>query len=249
MTTPATDHPGHDPILIAAHLDGTLDAREATRVHEWLATCAPCVELRADLVAIAAATRTMAMPARPRDFTLTLADAERARGRGWRRVLAVIASPRDSVTRPLAVGLTTLGVAGLLIANIPTGSLFGGAASAGAPSDGATSSQVEMTGVDAGAGAGVAASAAVGAAPIGPNAAASPKDIGQLAPEASQIRDTAGGDAGKGTVKQPVADHPASEASTTTTGPSLLVVASFLLLLTGVAMALLRWGARRLGDG
>jgi len=246
MTTPAPDHATHDALLIASHLDGTLDAREATLVHEWLATCEPCVELRADLVAIAAATRTMAMPTRPRDFTLTAADAERARGRGWRRVLAAIASPRDRVTRPLAVGLTTLGLAGLLLANIPTASLFGGAASAGAPSDGATSSQVEMNGVDAGAGA--AASAPVGAAPLVPNAAATSDGYGQVAPESSPIRDTAGGESGKGTDKVTGGDH-LGATPPAATGPSILIAASILMLAAGVALALLRWGARRLGDG
>jgi hypothetical protein len=81
----------------------------------------------------------MPVSPRPRDFTLTAADAERLRVRGWRRLLSAIGSTHDVFSRPLAIGLTTLGLAGLLVATIP-GSLpgfGGGATSLQAPEDAA----------------------------------------------------------------------------------------------------------------
>ena len=242
MTTPAPDHTTHDPLLIAAHLDGTLDARDATRVHDWLSGCSACVTLRSDLATLAVATREMAMPIRPRDFTLSAADAQRATARGWRHWMAVIASPRDSLTRPLAVGLTTLGLAGLVITAIPTASLFGSASSAGA----APGPQVEMTGEDAGA-----------TSLEAPIKVASPTDThledgyGGTVPlagmEGQSSVPNGGAESGRGNDKHAPGD--ASVSAPPAEGPSLLVLASMAMLLTGLALTLLRWGARRLGDG
>ncbi len=127
MTTDPHAHRTHDPELIAAAADGTLTGPDAGRAEAWLATCAACAELRNDLVAIAAASRTLATPARTRDFQLSRADAERLRGSGWRGILARIGTSRDAFSRPLAVGLTTLGLAGLLLAG--GSSLLSGAGS------------------------------------------------------------------------------------------------------------------------
>lgn len=237
MTTPALDHATHDPLLIAAHLDDTLAARETVRVHDWLSGCSSCATLRADLAALAVATRTLSTPPRPRDFSLTTADAERARPRGWRRALAAFASPRDTFARPLAVGLTTLGLAGLVIANIPATSLFGSA--------GATSSQAEMS---------TDVAAPWTLAPVA-GAVASPKadTAGELAPEATYgdrsgaaITD-GGGQSGRDTAKGSRLDE--SFAADGPGAPSILVMVSGALLIMGLALALLRWWARRLGDG
>jgi hypothetical protein len=67
------------------------------------------------------------VPARTRDFTLTTSDAARLRGSRWRRLIAAIGSSRDVFSRPLAIGLTTLGVAGLLVASVPMPFGAGGA--------------------------------------------------------------------------------------------------------------------------
>jgi hypothetical protein len=113
------DHAAHDPLLVAAAAD------RGGRLPADLAACPACTSLHAELVAIAAAVPTSALPARPRDYTLTPADAARLRPGGWRRWLAAIGSARDVVTRPLAIGFTTLGLAGLLVATVP-GALPGG---------------------------------------------------------------------------------------------------------------------------
>ena len=92
-----------------------------------MAGCPACAELLADLRAIATATAALPAPRRTRDFRLTDADAARLRPAGWRGLVARFGSPSFAFTRPLAAGLATLGIAGLLFATIPLG--FGGATS------------------------------------------------------------------------------------------------------------------------
>ena len=73
-----------------------------------------------DLVAIRTATVTLPTPPRVDDYQLTPEDAARLRPGGWRRLVAAIGSSRAAFTRPLGVGLTTLGLAGLLVATVPS---------------------------------------------------------------------------------------------------------------------------------
>jgi hypothetical protein len=84
-----------------------------------VALCARCAGLYADLVALAAALPRATIPARPREFTLSPDDARRLRPRGWRGWWATVGSARDTITRPLAIGLSTLGLAGLLLTVAP----------------------------------------------------------------------------------------------------------------------------------
>src|SRR3954451_9763172 len=118
MTTRPDAHRDHDPDLIASLLDREAGGPDRDRATALVTSCNACARLHADLVALTAAVRVQPTPARPRDFSITPEDAARLRrGRGWRRLLA-LGGPRDRLTRPLALGLTTLGVAGLLLANI-----------------------------------------------------------------------------------------------------------------------------------
>ncbi|MEX2182885.1 MAG: hypothetical protein WEC14_00410, partial [Chloroflexota bacterium] len=113
------DHARHDRLRIAAAADrGAMPDDVAAAAHQ-LAACADCARLHADLVAIAAAIPAAAVPRRRREFTLTPADADRLRPSGLRRWLRVIGTSRDTVTRPLAIGFTTLGLAGMLLASAP----------------------------------------------------------------------------------------------------------------------------------
>lgn len=124
MTDAGARHAAHDRLLIASLVDRSVPDSERVLAEAQLASCRDCALLYDDLVALSAATRTLPAPTRQRDFTLTAADAERLRVRGWRRLLAAIGSSRDAFSRPLALGLTTLGLAGLLVATIP-GALTG----------------------------------------------------------------------------------------------------------------------------
>lgn len=123
-------HDRHDATAIAEAADRGGPGRLARTL---MAACGDCARLAGDLQALALALPATATPARPRDFTLAEADARRLRSRSLRRWLARIGTASDSVTRPLAVGLTTLGIAGLLVATVPAIPIAGsGAASASA---------------------------------------------------------------------------------------------------------------------
>ena len=115
-----TTHATHDPLLVAALVDRDLAGPELDRARAQVADCSACAELHADLLSLAAATRALPTPARPRDFTLTETDVARLRPGLVRRLLGAIGSSRDAFSRPLAAGLTTLGLAGLLVATVPT---------------------------------------------------------------------------------------------------------------------------------
>jgi hypothetical protein len=135
-----TGHARHDPLRVAEAVD------RGGRLAPVLRFCDPCGQLYADLVALTTALSLAAIPSRPRDYTLRATDAHRLRYGGLRAWLSVLGSKRDALSRPLAIGLTTLGLGGILLTAIPTalppmGSgagaapdrEFAGAAASGAP--------------------------------------------------------------------------------------------------------------------
>lgn len=115
-----TSHDRHDTMLVAALAAGDLAATDRDQAIALTASCSDCASLHDDLVAIARATATVPPPfaASGRDFRLTPADAARLRPGGWRRLVAAFSAPRAAFTRPLGVGLSTLGLVGLLIGNV-----------------------------------------------------------------------------------------------------------------------------------
>jgi len=135
-------HARHDGLLIASTVDRRL-ATPSTLAQALLTACTECARLHDDLLALAAALPSAATPRRTRDYTLSAADAERLRPRGLTRWLRYIGSSRDTLTRPLAIGFTTLGLAGLLVTTVP-GALPGGGATAGAGAS--VAPQIEMQG-------------------------------------------------------------------------------------------------------
>lgn len=114
----APGHHRHDPVLVAAAVGHALAGPDAGLASSWRA-CPECARLHRDLTRIAVALPMTWTPRRPRDYELGDADARRLRSGGWRGWWARIGTARDTVTRPLAAGLTTLGVAGLLVAAVP----------------------------------------------------------------------------------------------------------------------------------
>jgi anti-sigma factor RsiW len=130
--TPTTTHTEHDLLLVAALADRELDGEEAERGRAQVAACTECAALHAELVSLATATRALPPVSRPRDFRLRPADAERLRPNLVRRILGSFGTARDGFSRPLAMGLTTLGLAGLLIGVVPGALPAGGAGGAGA---------------------------------------------------------------------------------------------------------------------
>jgi hypothetical protein len=120
-------HAGHDRLRVAEAVD------RGARLATVLDLCSRCLGLYVDLVALTAALPLSALPARPRSYTLTADDARRLRPGGWRGWWSAVGSARDHATKPLAIGLTTLGLAGLLLTAAPTLLVgVGGAMSSGA---------------------------------------------------------------------------------------------------------------------
>lgn len=240
------DHAQHDLELIAGHAAGDLTHSARLRADTLLQSCDSCADLRRDLVALASATRTLSRAAHAaRDFRIDAAQADRLRRRGWlRSLLRPFGAPR-SAARPMAMAFTSLGLAGLLIANL--GSAFlGGAASAPLPAD-----QSELA-----ARAGAAASAAPAVVPVAGQPRTSGdldyRAIGQpsLAPDGNWTKagDTSsappvavGGGSGAGTDQNRTRDLLEAHAPA-----NLFIVGSLAVLALGLALFGLRIVARRL---
>jgi hypothetical protein len=128
----ATSHDRHDTLLVAALAAGDLAGTDRDHASDLIETCAECATLHDDLVAIARATASVPPPitTRPRDFRLTQEQAARLRPSGWRRVAGVLAGPRWAFTRPLGIGMATIGLAGLLLINVNLGASLGSSAAA-----------------------------------------------------------------------------------------------------------------------
>jgi hypothetical protein len=130
---PALSHvrADHDETLVARLAANDLAARELEAARAQVAECPACAQLLVDLRSISSATSALPAPRRTRDFRLTEADAARLRPAGWRGLLARLGSPGFAFARPLAGGLAALGIAGLILASLPSG--FGGAGGASQP--------------------------------------------------------------------------------------------------------------------
>ncbi len=221
--------------LIVALDGGDLAGAERGRAEALVESCAGCAALRADLAAIRGAMASLPVPPRRRDFQLNPEDAARFRPTAWRRLLGWLAAPGSTV-RPLATGLATLGVVGLLLtAGLPglgggatTLSTVGTPAEVPAPDGGgvegygaAASPEVQPAALP------TAAPSAAGLAGTSGDAAASP-----AVPERNATTGATDQMAGKGI----------DEATATASGPPLALILSGVLLAAGLAL----FGARAL---
>ena len=171
----ATSHDRHDRLLVAALAADDLAGTDRDQALALTRTCPDCAILLADLRSIAQATAVAPPPirVRPRDFRLTEADAGRLRPSGWRRFVGALSRPTLVWSRPLGVGLATLGLAGLLIGNVQIGG-----SSAGSPARATTAAQDAAAASDSGgslSGGGPVPAAAASGGNLGPvSGAASP---------------------------------------------------------------------------
>lgn len=117
-------HRRHDRSAIAAALGGGV-------LPPTVPTCPSCGALHRDLLSIQTAIRHAWTPRRPRDLRLGRGDLLAGPPSLWQRVIDAFGSSRDAVTRPLAVGLLSLGIAGLALPNLSLG-VGGGFGAAGA---------------------------------------------------------------------------------------------------------------------
>jgi anti-sigma factor RsiW len=120
-------HARHDRFAIA-------DAIGDGAPPSTLGTCPACRALHVDLLTLQRAVRAAWAPRRERDLRLAVADAARLQRGRWRRMLETVGTPRDVLTRPLALSFTGLGLAGLLLTAVPAG-LSMGASGVAAPAE------------------------------------------------------------------------------------------------------------------
>jgi hypothetical protein len=116
------DHARHDALLVAGHAAGDLTGIDRARADAVIAGCEDCAELRRDLVALAAATRSAPAPAtRIRDLRLSDEQADRLRRGSWLRTFLRPFASATSPIRPMAAAFTSLGIVGLLVGVTLTG--------------------------------------------------------------------------------------------------------------------------------
>jgi predicted lipid-binding transport protein (Tim44 family) len=239
-TTMPAAHATHDLTVVAALASRGPDPDElsAETARRQVESCTACRDVLADLVTLQAAIPATPTPARPRDLRLTQADADRLRRTGWRRFLGFFGSARDGISRPLAIGFTTLGLAGLMVATLPSMSLGGGAQSVLAPA-GASVEQAQPAAGAAGEAYGsdrsAAASGAAASQPVDGAAASEPADAGVFS---GANPDELG--------RLEAAGDGAPALSDDATGLSVLFVVAGMLLIAGLGLFALRWSARRL---
>lgn len=134
----AASHGRHDRFGIA-------DALAGGALPSTVETCPSCGALHRDLLSIQTAIRHAWTPRRPRDLRLVRGDLARGRDSLRKRLISGIGSSRDAVTRPLSVGLVSLGIAGLVLANVAAvvggGVGLGGASAAASPEIGDTAAR------------------------------------------------------------------------------------------------------------
>lgn len=264
---PPTSHARHDPLVVAALAAGDLAGTDRDHATALIQTCAECATLHDDLIAITRATASAPPPiaTRPRDFRLSPEQAARLRPAGWRRVVGAFASPRLAFSKPLGIGLTTIGLAGLLIGNIPLGFGLGGSAasapvfgSSGAAA-GASESNQSVRG-SAGDVTGEVPAPAASSVALGPIAA----QAGSAAPSGvpAQITDSSGASTGPAAAGSPKIAAPVPEAQPSDqrllannqatipapiTDPRTLIFA--VAIVVGLGLLVLRRLARRVTAG
>jgi hypothetical protein len=265
MTDSRAPHDRHDRILIAAHEAGDLTGPDHDAAASLVRDCPDCATLFTDLRAIAAATHDLPHPARSRDFRLTPEDAARLTHRSWRSIVAAFAGPRFSAARPVGAVFATLGLAGLLLAalpGIPLGSAASTLSKVGAPA-------VVPASSDNGAGlqpmsaptGGPATRDAEGGATAAGSGRLQTLQPGQEAPAAPEVAASGGHPTGPTLAggqfgSDPPSDTATDSAAVTTeesqsprTPDSTLAIVSGSFLIVGIGLFVLRWTARRLGDG
>jgi hypothetical protein len=242
-----TPHETHDATLIAGHAAGDLAGTPRLLAERLLATCEDCTRLHADLRTIAAATRTLPVPAAAtRDFRITRAQADRLRRGG---VLSRLLRPFDSPSlalRPLAATFSGLGALGLaLVLLLPA---FGGPAALPAME------RAELAARDARATAQPNVDAVPGGAVAGPTAGGEGYSAATAPPgerPASLDGSEAGGDDkgasnGASNGGSSGGAPPAVAAGGASANPATFVlIVSIALLALGLALIALRYLARR----
>lgn len=259
MPNPPESHARHDPLDPVALAAGDLTGAERVRAIALIAACGDCARLHDDVLAIARATAAIPPIARSREFTLSPEQAARLRPLGWRRFVAAFASPRLAVTRQLGVAMTTIGLAGLLVSVLPSMQLGGMAASAPRAGSAAqeetsrqsyaaaaapSSSPELLSGV--GGYTDTAGPAKASSAPVravtgdgSTSVASGPIETTEMPAFAQPNKDTAGGGS----------DQAVGDGAPPSQPVSIVLIASAILLVAGIALLIARRLSRKLTTG
>jgi anti-sigma factor RsiW len=235
-------HQDHDLSLVAGLAAGDLSTQDRARAQQILESCAECTTIHADLIAIAAATRTLPKHLRaPRDYRLSADQAGRLSRRSWLRTLLAPFAGTHSAARPMAAAFTTLGLAGLLVVTVLPG-LFGSAAML-APERQSTTGAAAAAPTAAPARPAAAPGASSAPAPNGPGAAI---DNNAATPPLDAEFGAKGGSVGSDAPRAQGEGSDGSGALTSMVAPSPLLLGSLALLGLGLALFGLRYAGRRL---
>jgi len=233
----STAHPDHDLLLVASLADRDLTGDEQARARAQVDACAACASLHADLVSLARATRDLPPIARPRAFTLRPEDARRLRPNLLRRMVGAFGTSRDGLSRQLALGFTTIGLAGLLVGVLPGALSLGGATGALTPVGEAVEDDRLRS---------------LGAVPGATQEQGRADGFGEPAVPAAGSGDAAGDAAGQGSDVEAFSEDAVAERDPVALAPdpsgtSLLIVLSGTFLIAGLGLFALRWTTRRFG--
>ena len=241
-------HAGHDSLLIAAYAADDITTADRRIAEALIDSCTSCAQLADDLRLIAAATRALPAPARPHDFTLSPEQAARLRRTSWRSLANRLAWVRGGFGRTLAAGLTTIGLAGLLIGTLPANFNLGlGGSAAASPTTAQAPDNMTEAGPSVAASMAPApdAAAASGGLPSGP--ALRPASSARPSPTLDDGLDVAGeqgSSRGKLYADQPPTDSAGGSASTrdasNPTSPNTLLAVSLVSLAAGIGLFALR---------
>jgi hypothetical protein len=214
-----TAHSAHDETLIVRFFGDDVDESGRALAGRLVAECEDCGELFADLGSIASATRELPVPPRPRDFSMSEADAARLRPKRSRlgRLLGL------GARRSFGGTLVAVGFAGLLLSGTLS---MGGAATTQSLDAGARAPEAnsDASPNDYAKGAG-----AVAAASLAPTAA--PATSAQVAASSASLD---GGTAETATSSPTPADMVPGNGSATSGGPDVRAMA---LLVSGVVLS------------
>ncbi len=233
----AGSHATHDRLAVAALAAGDLSGTDQIHASALVATCEACGILLTELRSIAVATRGLPPPIRAaaRDFRISPNQAlSLARGASWRRLLRPFGRQGNTTIRPLAAMLSTLGVAGLLLAALPLLPFAGGSASMGTAGGPAEVREAPVEVREA------------------PAAASLQPEFRLLAsPTVDRSGGEFSGDAKAGAVSEPTSGEaadpsPAPDAAERSDLPAPLVLVSLAFLSAGLGLFLLRRAAQRL---
>ena len=247
-SNPSVGHADHDLLVVAAHAAGDATGADLARAAQLVDSCQACAALFADLQAIQAATAELPAPVRTRDFRLSEQDAARLRPAGWRSILAMLRSPRLTFAQPVAVGMATLGLVGLLVASLP-GPLLTSMSESGASTEAALPAAPDATSEDV-----LKENAAAPVETTAPgDGTAEPQPAEPPAAEPAPVTETGATPAPR-TMSSPgadTADLRAADAGarddSSTAGVSWLTWASAFLLVAGVGLFAVGRLARRAG--